>query len=107
MIRRPPRSTLDRSSAASDVYKRQIPGRETNVLIQPQGQTWRALRVPVATIGGFLFAAALLVLAGFYLWRGPIRVRGAPSGRLVERFTLIERGVHWAVAITFTTLAVT
>ena len=27
MIRRPPRSTLDRSSAASDVYKRQAPGR--------------------------------------------------------------------------------
>ena len=29
MIRRPPRSTLDRSSAASDVYKRQAPGHET------------------------------------------------------------------------------
>ena len=28
MIRRPPRSTLDRSSAASDVYKRQGPERE-------------------------------------------------------------------------------
>ena len=27
MIRRPPRSTLDRSSAASDVYKRQLPDR--------------------------------------------------------------------------------
>ena len=26
MIRRPPRSTLDRSSAASDVYKRQVKG---------------------------------------------------------------------------------
>ena len=26
MIRRPPRSTLDRSSAASDVYKRQAQG---------------------------------------------------------------------------------
>src|SRR5678809_615224 len=26
MIRRPPRSTLDRSSAASDVYKRQLLG---------------------------------------------------------------------------------
>src|SRR5678809_1637984 len=26
MIRRPPRSTLDRSSAASDVYKRQLQG---------------------------------------------------------------------------------
>ena len=28
MIRRPPRSTLDRSSAASDVYKRQAEGSE-------------------------------------------------------------------------------
>ena len=27
MIRRPPRSTLDRSSAASDVYKRQLFGK--------------------------------------------------------------------------------
>ena len=30
MIRRPPRSTLDRSSAASDVYKRQASGHEWN-----------------------------------------------------------------------------
>ena len=28
MIRRPPRSTLDRSSAASDVYKRQVHDRD-------------------------------------------------------------------------------
>ena len=31
MIRRPPRSTLDRSSAASDVYKRQVPDRAERV----------------------------------------------------------------------------
>ncbi|HTQ01303.1 MAG TPA: formate dehydrogenase subunit gamma [Casimicrobiaceae bacterium] len=84
-----------------------IPGRETNVLIQPQGQTWRAARVPLATTGGFLFAAALIVLAVFYVWRGPITVRGPPSGHLIERFTLVERTVHWSVAIAFTTLAVT
>ena len=30
MIRRPPRSTLDRSSAASDVYKRQVLGFTVN-----------------------------------------------------------------------------
>ena len=36
MIRRPPRSTLDRSSAASDVYKRQIQARgvEPDVLVE-------------------------------------------------------------------------
>jgi formate dehydrogenase subunit gamma len=82
-------------------------GRETDVLIQPQGQTWRALRVPVATAGGFLVAAALIILGTFYLLRGPIVVRGAPTGRKIERFTVIERAVHWIVAITFATLALT
>lgn len=84
-----------------------LPGRETNILIQPQGQTWRAARVPLATAGGFLFAAALLAIGIFYVWRGPIRIHGAPTGRMIERFTLVERAVHWSVAFTFTTLAVT
>ena len=37
MIRRPPRSTLDRSSAASDVYKRQVlklPAQDGLLLVQ-------------------------------------------------------------------------
>ena len=34
MIRRPPRSTLDRSSAASDVYKRQVLGRVAELTAQ-------------------------------------------------------------------------
>ena len=83
-----------------------IPGRETNVLVQPQGQTWRALRVPVATLGGFLVVFALAVLSAYYLWRGPIVVRGKPTGRLIERFTVVERGVHWTVAIVFALLAI-
>ena len=33
MIRRPPRSTLDRSSAASDVYKRQAVGVAVGVAV--------------------------------------------------------------------------
>jgi formate dehydrogenase subunit gamma len=84
-----------------------LPGRETNVLIQSEGQTWRATRVPIATVGGFLFVAALLAIAAFYLWRGPIRVHGAPTGRLIERFSAVERTVHWTVAICFVTLGVT
>ena len=84
-----------------------IAGRETNVLVQPGGQTWRAARVPLATIGGFLFVAALLAIAAFYVLKGPIRVHGAPTGRMIERFSLVERAVHWSVAITFTALAIT
>jgi len=83
-----------------------VVGRETDVLIQPQGQTWRALRVPLATAGGFLVVFALVVLAAFYLWRGPITVHGKPTGRLIERFSVVERAVHWTVAICFTVLVI-
>jgi formate dehydrogenase subunit gamma len=82
-------------------------GRETDVLIQPQGQTWRAARVPLATISGFLFVLTLLVLAAFYVWHGPITLHAAPTGRKIERFTLVERAVHWSIAIAFVTLAIT
>src|SRR5678809_454683 len=41
MIRRPPRSTLDRSSAASDVYKRQV---------QARVQRWQTLQDPLSPI---------------------------------------------------------
>jgi len=68
-----------------------IPGRETNVLIQSQGQTWRAARVPLATGGGFLFSFALIVLAVFYVWRGPIGMHAPPTGRLIERFNRTYR----------------
>src|SRR5213592_3549162 len=40
-----------------------VRGRETNILIQPQGETWRALRVPVVFWGGMLTALAILGLA--------------------------------------------
>ena len=82
-----------------------IPGRETNVLVQPQGQTWRAVRTPIATIGGLLFAVVLGGLAGFYAWRGQIGLHGKTTGRLIERFTPLKRYTHWIMAWTFVALA--
>ena len=84
-----------------------LPGRETNVLMQSQGQTWRALRVPIATGGGILIAVALLGLMGYYAWRGPIGLSGNPTGRLIERFTPVKRMAHWSMGITFVILAIT
>src|SRR5213080_3866561 len=72
-----------------------VRGRETNVLIQPQGQTWRALRVPIYATGGFVFALTLLGIAAFYSWRGPIVTHSPPTGHLVMRFSFLERVVHW------------
>lgn len=84
-----------------------LPGRETNVLIQSEGQTWRAMRVPIATAGGALIAFVLLVLMGYYAWRGPIGLHGTPSGRQIERFTPVRRMAHWSMGISFVVLGVT
>lgn len=85
-----------------------VKGRETGVLVQTYGQTWRQLRNgPIIVYGGWLLVAILAVLAVFYLVRGQIRFHEKPTGRLLERFTLLDRWLHWTVAITFCVLAVT
>ena len=85
-----------------------VRGRETNVLIQSQGESWRALRVPVVFWGGMIVAVAILGLAVFYLIRGPLDVPAGEKhdGRLIERFSPMDRYAHWLLAITWVTLAV-
>ncbi len=85
-----------------------VPGRETNVLIQAQGHEWRKLRNgPVTTYGGWLLVAVLAVLALFYLVKGPMKLHGQPTGRLIERFNAVERVAHWTMGISFVVLAIT
>jgi formate dehydrogenase subunit gamma len=87
-----------------------VTGRETNVLIQSRGETWRALRVPVVFWGGVLVALAILGLAVFYMIRGPLDVSPEEKrqpGRLIERFSPLDRYAHWLLAITWVTLAIT
>jgi len=87
-----------------------VVGRETNVLIQSQGESWRALRVPIVFGGGMIVSLGLVGLAVFYLLLGPL---GAGSedkrggGRLIERFAPMDRYAHWLLAITWSTLAIT
>ncbi len=84
-----------------------VRGRETNVLIQPQGQTWRAARVPIIFWGGILLAVAVGGLALFYLWRGTMSSPRKPGDRIIERFSPMDRYAHWFVAIVWVTLAIT
>ena len=53
MIRRPPRSTLDRSSAASDVYKRQHPIREAD--LRARGVVPEELAAKLPDVTGAVF----------------------------------------------------
>ena len=94
-----------------------IQGRETSVLIQPParflgqevritaGEAWRQFRNgPVTFYGGWLVVLVFLAIAAFYFAKGPIKVHGKPSGRLIQRFTSFEQVVHWCTAISFVVL---
>ena len=85
-----------------------VPGINTNVLIQADGRKWREFRIgPITRYGGYWFALVLAVLTVFYLVRGPMRVHGQLTGRLIERFNAVERTSHWIMAISFSLLALT
>ena len=84
-----------------------IKGRETGVLVQTYGETWRQLKNGwITPIAGWLVAAVVVLIGVFYKWRGSIKVHGEPTGRLIERFTPFERYTHWVVAISFVILGI-
>jgi formate dehydrogenase subunit gamma len=82
-----------------------IPGREMGVLVQSSGETWRQIRNgPVTFYGGWLVVLTVLAVLGFYFWKGPVKLHGRPTGRLIHRFGTVERVVHWSTAISFCVL---
>jgi len=84
-----------------------IKGRETGVLVQIYGETWRQLKNGwITPIAGWLIAAVVVLIGVFFKWRGSIKVHGEPSGRLIERFTPFERYTHWVVAVSFVILGI-
>lgn len=85
----------------------QVRGIETSVLVQSAGETWRRLRNgPITIYGGWLIIIVPLLILGFYLWKGTIRLHGQPTGRKIVRFNAWDRIVHWTTAISFVILAV-
>ena len=97
-----------------------LPALESGVLIQPKaqfpgqarattaGEAWRLYRNgPLTLYGGWLIIVAVIGIAAFYFAFGSIKLKEPRTGRLIERFTSIERITHWTVAISFLTLALT
>ena len=121
---RPSRATTRRSGAACATRARRPapsttcrPAR-TGVLVQEftqypgtklttAGEAWRQIRNWwIIPIGGVIILFVVLAVALYYKWKGPIGGHGRHTGRLIERFTYLERTLHWTTAITFVILAV-
>ncbi len=95
-----------------------LPTPEAGNLIQPfvqypgsrltnAGQAWREVRNNwIIPYGGSLILILLVAMALFH-WRiGPIKVHDEPTGRMIERFSALERAAHWANATAFVVLAI-
>lgn len=83
-----------------------IPNENAAILVQSEGDNWRAWRNgPLTTWGAWLLLGAVVVLALFFALRGRIRIEAGPKGVTVERFNALERFAHWLIASTFIVLA--
>ncbi|MGB5259068.1 MAG: formate dehydrogenase subunit gamma [Gammaproteobacteria bacterium] len=93
---------LDRSVTGTT----QVKGVETGILINVSGEAWRNYRMEqLAPLGAIVLGAMVGIFVIYYLVRGKIRIHEGRSGELVRRYTTTEMTVHWVMAITFVTLA--
>jgi len=78
------------------------------VMIQSEGDNWRAVRNgPVSVYGAFGVIGMIVLLAAFYSWRGRITIDAGASGKVIERFGSLDRFAHWLMAGSFVILAIT
>ena len=86
----------------------QIQAEMSAIMIQSQGDNWRAARNgPVSVYGAGGVVGMVLLLVAFYFWRGRIKIDAGASGKTIERFAAVERFSHWLMAGSFIVLAIT
>lgn len=84
------------------------PDQKLGVLIQPQGREFRDFRTRWQPwIDAVLIGVAVGAMALLYMVAGPMRYTKDPRGRTIQRFTVLERFVHWLTAISFIWLSLT
>ncbi|NQW08262.1 MAG: formate dehydrogenase subunit gamma [Alphaproteobacteria bacterium] len=85
-----------------------IPNAQAGILIQSEGDNWRAVRNgPLSAYGAVALLGMVIVVALFFAARGRIRVEAGLSNLTIERFSGIERFAHWLMAGSFIVLALT
>ncbi|MDZ7856371.1 formate dehydrogenase subunit gamma [Sphaerotilus sp.] len=95
-----------------------LPGVEQGVLIQSMtqypgsrlttaGEAWRQVRNQwIIPYGGSLLLIVALAIGLFYWRKGALGGHEPDTGRMIERFTPLERAAHWTNATAFVVLAV-
>ena len=86
----------------------QMKGELSAVMIQSEGDNWRAFRNgPLSVYGAFGLLGIIGLLVIFYVVRGRIRIDAGPSDDRIMRFGTIDRFAHWLMAGSFVVLGIT
>ncbi len=97
-----------RAVRQGDSFTSSLPDDKAAVLVQSEGDNWRAFRNgPLSTYGVWLLAGFVAVVALFFLLRGRITIDHGWAGDTIQRFNFIERFAHWLTASSFIVLALT
>lgn len=79
-----------------------LPDKRAGVLVQSEGDSWRAINTgPLQTYGIWVLAAVFVVLVLFFGLRGRIKIESGWSGRTIVRFDDMDRFAHWLTAVSF------
>jgi formate dehydrogenase subunit gamma len=83
-----------------------LPDQRACTLEQLRGRDWRSwYQGPLRLIGGLAILGMIAFVIAFYLIRGTVRIAHGRSGRIMVRFGMFERLVHWMATICFIILA--
>jgi len=86
----------------------QMKGELSAVMIQSEGDNWRAFRNgPLSVYGAFGLLGIIGLLVIFYVVRGRITIDAGPSDDRIMRFGTIDRFAHWLMAGSFVVLGIT
>ncbi len=79
---------------------------EHNILISPPGPTWLLLKEKwMSPLGALAIFGSLAMVACAYFIVGPIKLSQPKTGRKIQRWSRVDRTLHWSMAFTFITLA--
>jgi formate dehydrogenase subunit gamma len=85
-----------------------LPNKQAGVLVQSEGDNWRAINNgPLKKYGAWVLAAIAALLIIFFLVRGRVKVDSGLSGRTFLRFDGLDRFAHWLTASSFILLGLT
>jgi len=85
-----------------------IPDKKAGVLVQSEGDNWRALRNgPLSLYGAWALIGVIALLGVYFTVRGRIKIDKGWSKRTIIRFNMLERAGHWLLAVSFIILGIT